>query len=353
MDSSLKAWRLVLLLSAVGVFVTANAYAVPKKPTKTVPTTIDCYDPNTGWGVAPGAIGVSCRATGVGDTAKAVKYYEHYSLNGNDFLDPISSAAQLQVYTDNVLDLVEQIATDYYRERALLEKRTVSAAELAGWKTAVTAVAFQESYLTHYQFDRRTGDLEHRLNILVGDAKCDVPYAKKPDGRFYCPQFKTNADGMRIFGSQGMFQILMSTHASEAKNGLFDMVQNIQYGMSFYYKNWLKVIQNKNPSMASCRSQIIVNGRVNYQKAAQAAYSVYNGGAAKVCRWAGDSPWRRNDEGYLNAITNKPWLNFSSTVDVRETRKVSVRQPNGTVVKRFVFPFDLQCLRDAGVICLL
>lgn len=330
--TSLASWALGLLLS------TAN--------------TIPCYDPNPGWGLGPGAIGMSCRAQGVGDAAKAARYYEQYSLNGNDFVDPATSAEQLHIYADNVLDVLEQMATDFYRERGLLENRTFTPEELQAWIYGVLAVAFQESYLTHFQLDRRTGDNENRLNILVGDGKCAKPYERRPDGRFFCPEFSVNADGMRLYGSQGMYQIMLSTHSSRSTNGFFDMVQNIQYGMGLYYLGWIKVIQGRHAGLDPCRALIFANGAIDYVKAAQASYSVYNGGPSKVCRWSADSPWRRNDEGYLFAVVNKPWYKFASDAATREFRKQVVTLPDGRLSRRFQFPFDLQCLRDAGADCM-
>ncbi len=329
---SFASWALGLLLS------TAN--------------TVSCYEPNPGWGLGPGAIGMSCRATGMGDAAKAARYYENYSLNGDNFVDPVASADQLRTYTDNVLDVLEQMATDFYRERALLENRTYTGEELQGWIDGVIAVAFQESYLTHFQLGRRAGNNESRLNLLVGDGKCAVPYGKRPDGRFYCPQFSVNADGMRLFGSQGMYQIMLSTHSSRSTNGFFDMVQNIQYGMGLFYSGWIKVIQGRHAGMNPCRALIFAGGAVDYAKAAQASYSVYNGGPSKVCRWSADSPWRRNDEGYKNAVETKPWYKFSSDAATRELRKQVVKMPDGSLSLRFQFPFDLQCLRDAGADCM-
>ncbi|MEK6555630.1 MAG: hypothetical protein AABZ31_10345, partial [Bdellovibrionota bacterium] len=319
------------------------------------PNTMPCYEPFFSFAPSPGVIGTSCKATPIGDTKRALAYYEHYVFNFEKYLRSIDPTSYNRIYVDYILDLLEQVATDYYKERAALEKRTVTAAELQGWINAMLAVSYQESLMTHFQFDIRPDTLVDKMQILVGDAKCAKAWEVK-DGKYFCPEYEVNADGKKLYGSVGMFQIMLSVHSGSSKLGFFDIVHNVQYAMSFAYGTWSKIIKGTHKGLDVCRDQIFANKKknigINYVNAARSMYSVYNGGPARVCRWTQDTIWKQNDNGYKYSIENKPWAKIASPPIAREKRKAKVTKPDGSIEMRYVFPFDLKCVRDGRDMCM-
>jgi hypothetical protein len=318
--------------------------------------TMPCYEPFFTFAGSPGVIGTSCKADVIGSSARVMSYYQNYVFDFEKYLRAIEPSYYSRIYVDRVLELLEQIAIDFYNERAALEKRTYTQAELEGWMNAVLAVAYQESLMTHFQLDIRPAPSRaEKIQVLVGDAKCKVKWQVK-DGKYFCPEYDVNADGKRLYSSLGMYQILLSVHSGSSKLGFFDMVHNAQYGMTLAYSAWSKIIKGTHSGLAKCQDKIFGprkgSGNVNYVNAARSMYAVYNGGPSRVCRWTEDTIWKQNDIGYNNSLVNRPWAKIASSKAIRESRKVSVKLPNGKTERRYEFLFDLKCVREGRDLCL-
>lgn len=315
-------------------------------------SSMPCYEPFSTLAALPGLIGTSCQASKIGDSERLIRYYEPFAFPIEEYVNHSQPEDVVRKYMDQILALIEQLATDYYSERAALEGRTYSAAELKGWLTAVLAVAYQESLMTQLQWSQRQDIKKEKLQTLVGDAQCNQKWQVK-DGVYYCPEFKVNPDGKKMYGSIGLFQILVSIHSRNHRMGFYDLVQNINYGVIFSYSIWRKVRNGTHPNLDSCRDQIFTpNKKIDYVNMARSMYSAYNGGSARVCRWTQDTIWKRNDLGYYRQLINKPWESLASSEKAREARKITVKKPDGTIEKRHKFSFDLKCLREGRALCL-
>ena len=164
-------------------------------------------------------------------------------------------------YIDNLVPLIRDAATYYMSTR----NPSASVAEKAAWGNAVLAVAHQETFMTHYRIASDT-----RLKMIRGDAG----------------------------HGHGMMQIDDRWHFAEINNGKgWQIFENVTYALEIFYDGWERA------SSASCVDNLYEQSR--------AAYSVYNGGASKVCRWTNSSDrWAQNDTNYKQKLDDKQWENW-------------------------------------------
>ncbi|MCO5143832.1 MAG: hypothetical protein M9962_12145 [Oligoflexia bacterium] len=166
---------------------------------------------------------------------------------------------------------------DYY----LLQRREkVQEQEKFEWRKAVMALAHQESYWSHYRISK----VDHNLKLMRGDS----------------------------LHGWGLVQIDDRWHSNMIKTAkAWELIGNLLYGLDMYFKFWEKA-----PSQAC-----VTDG--NFQDRARSAYSMYNGGPSKGCRWNDSSDkWAKNDKGFLEKYSETAWMqevpnkNIKSGVDV-------------------------------------
>lgn len=162
----------------------------------------------------------------------------------------------------------------------LQRKPAASGAEQAGWTRAVLAVAAQETWWTHY----RTAS-DGRTKMVRGDSG----------------------------HGHGMMQIDDRWHFAEIQAGKgWQLGQNLAYALELYFAGWERA------ASASC-----VGGAEDWRNRARSAYSQYNGGASKLCRFANpNDTWARNDIGYADKYDQQAWLAYVS--DPNAASKVNI-----------------------------
>lgn len=167
-------------------------------------------------------------------------------------------------YMSDMYPILRDVGTYYLKKR----KPTVSAAELNGFLEGLYTLANKESFWTHY---RNVGD--GVLRYMRGD----------------------NGHG------HGVMQVDDNSHQVALSQGKgVDMVGNMIYGLDIFYKAWV------NSATASC-----VSTASNYKARARSAWSAYNGGSAKLCRWTdARSPYASFDADFLKMYDAKAWQNF-------------------------------------------
>jgi hypothetical protein len=161
-------------------------------------------------------------------------------------------------YIDNLVPLIRD-ASSYY-----LESRNPDATqdEKEAWGDAVLAVAHQESFMTHYRIADDT-----RLKMIRGDAG----------------------------HGHGMMQIDDRWHFTQINEGKgWQIFENVTYALEIFYDAWERA------QSASCVDSLYERSR--------SAYSIYNGGASKACRWTNpNDTWAQNDTNYKNKLDVKEW----------------------------------------------
>lgn len=186
-------------------------------------------------------------------------------------------------FDDNVEDIalererymqeVHAMLRDSVRYYLLARKPDASDEEISAWQQANFAKAHQETFWTHYR-DATDGNLK----MVRGD---------------------------RGHG-HGMVQIDDRWHFPRLEEGKgWHLFENIIYGMELYFDAW------QDAETAPCLSS-----PNNWRDRARAAYSVYNGGPSKICRWTDpNDPWARNDEGFAAKYDSRTWLSYIENVE--------------------------------------
>lgn len=177
----------------------------------------------------------------------------------------------------NELNAVLREAAQYY-----IKKRnpSVSNEELNQWVFGILALASAETFWSHY---RRTTD--RRLKLMRGD-----------------------------FGhGHGLMQVDDRSHFPAINQGIgWNLIANLTYGMDIFYAAWVRA-----------PSQSCVGSATNYTARIRSAWSAYNGGPGKICRWTNpNDPWAKNDQNFLQHMQNKGWLNHISDANLKSTINV-------------------------------
>lgn len=165
-------------------------------------------------------------------------------------------------------------SVEYY---LLARKPSASANEIIAWQRANFAKAHQETFWTHYR-DSTDGNIK----MIRGD-----------------------------YGhGHGMVQIDDRWHFPKLEEGKgWHIFENIIYGMELFYDAW------EDAAVASC-----VSSSDNWRSRARSAYSVYNGGASKICRWTNPNDvWAQNDIGFVNKYDSETWLSYISDTSHQTT----------------------------------
>jgi hypothetical protein len=140
-----------------------------------------------------------------------------------------------------------------------------TSAEKEIWINAVFAIAHQESYWSHYRKNSKG-----KIQMMRGD-----------------------------YGhGHGIFQADDRWHIGAIEDGrAAHIIFNMIYSLDEYYSGW-KNAEKK----CSLKSR-------DFKSIARSAYSAYNGGPSKICRWKNPyDKWARNDKGFLSKFNQKKWL---------------------------------------------
>lgn len=179
-------------------------------------------------------------------------------------------------YMTELNAVIESAARSYLQRR----KPAATEPEVAAFVRAIKTTASGESYWSHY---RRGND--QILRMMRGD-----------------------------FGHGfGMMQVDDRSHRSAILRGVgADLVKNMFYAMDIYFTHWQRW-----PN-ASCFTRLD-----DYYNRTRAAWSAYNGGPSRICRWTNpDDTWARNDRNFRDALDSQPFVRFVS--DPRAPSSVDV-----------------------------
>lgn len=189
----------------------------------------------------------------------------------------INGTTEKKRYLTEVNATLRSAANYYIR----LRKPDVVEAEVEGWEKAVLAVAQQETWWSHYRVPSNK-----RYQYMRGDSG----------------------------HGHGLMQVDDRHHFNAIKEGRgSNLVYNLIYAFDIYYAGW------ESSKKASC-----IKRESDYKARARSAYSAYNGGPSKICRWTNSKDrWAQNDVGFLQKYDKQEWLNLvsdfhaASSVDIK------------------------------------
>ncbi|OKY25173.1 hypothetical protein [Thalassotalea sp. PP2-459] len=183
----------------------------------------------------------------------------------DDYLSQIIFNSESDVVVErrrymNELNAVIKIAAKYYLS---VRKPDASNEEVLAWINAIKTVANQETFWSHYF----RSILDSKTKMMRGD----------------------NGHG------HGMMQIDDRWHFTQINEGKgWQIFENMIYAMEIFYAEW------QNASEATC-----VSSANNWPERTRAAYSAYNGGPTKICRWSNNPAWQ--DDGFLGKFEAESW----------------------------------------------
>lgn len=182
------------------------------------------------------------------------------------FDDTQTRSIEKSRYIDSMVPLIRDASVYYLASR----KSSASEAEKEAWGNAVLAVTHQETFMTHYRLAT-----DNRIKMIRGD-----------------------------YGhGHGMMQVDDRWHFAEINEGKgWQIFENITYALDIFYDGWQKA------SSASCVKNLYDRSR--------SAYSIYNGGSSKVCRWTNPNDrWAQNDKNYKAKLDAKEWQQWVSDLN--------------------------------------
>jgi len=172
-------------------------------------------------------------------------------------------------YMSEVYGLIKDTARYYIVSR----KPEVSEEEILEFIQAAYAIGHQESYWSHYRIPSNK-----RFQYMRGD-----------------------------YGhGHGIFQVDDRWHFTAINQGRgANLILNMVYSLEEYYDAWQRA-----------PSQSCVNGERDWRARARSAYSAYNGGASKICRFTNPKDkWARNDEGFRLKYDDRSWERYVDDLD--------------------------------------
>lgn len=206
----------------------------------------------------------ACDVSAVGDDSHANEVYAPVIFDDN-----VSSKTERNRYMTELYAFVKAAAKYYYLERV----PGATANEIAAWQQAAFTIAHQESFWSHYR--------------LADDAKLKMMRGDYGHGH-------------------GMMQVDDRWHFVAINDSAgWRLIDNLFYALEEYYGGWKKAATESCVSSAS-----------NWRDRSRAAYSYYNGGPSKICRWTNpDDKWARNDTGFADKYDNKQWETYVSDMN--------------------------------------
>ncbi|MBX7231113.1 MAG: hypothetical protein K1X29_03405 [Bdellovibrionales bacterium] len=201
----------------------------------------------------------ACNADSFGEDQTVFTHFGKLLFN-----DQKTTTDERNRYMQELYSVIRDAARYYLKKR----KPQVDGEEMKWWILGIMATASNESYWSHY----RIAD-DGRLKMMRGD-----------------------------YGhGHGLMQVDDRAHFNAVTTGLaWNIIGNITYSMDEFYLNWEKA-----------PSQKCVNGAKDYESRVRSAWSAYNGGPSKLCRWTNpNDKWARNDKNFFNALRSLAWENY-------------------------------------------
>jgi hypothetical protein len=188
------------------------------------------------------------------------------------------------------LSLTHALIRETARYYMLKRKPNVSQEEMTWWLNSAYAIGNQESYWTHYRYGEN-----NKMQYMRGDY----------------------GHGHGIFQVDDRYHFLAVTDGRAA-----NIVMNMIYSLEEYYEAW------EYAPKTSC-----VSSERDYRGRSRSAYSAYNGGLRRICRWTNpDDRWARNDVGYITKFDAKKWKQYITDFDIPS-------------------PVDIACIVESGEDC--
>ncbi len=212
-----------------------------------------------------------------------------------------SLVTERQRYMQAMYPVIRDASERYLRSR----KPDVSARELEAFQRGTFATLRQETFWSHYR-DAQTGAGQpYLLKMMRGDSG----------------------------HGHGMMQVDDRYHFVELQQGKgWNMMQNFTYAIDIYFDAW-------QAAPAACLGGVTLPTGTTadvdeyWRGRARSAWSAYNGGPTKVCRWQNAADVNApKDNGYRDNYDNRLWL-----VDVADLGKAA--------------GIDVACLMDNGPSC--
>lgn len=198
------------------------------------------------------------------------------NFSASIFFDVSERTSERERYMEEVYALIKETAEYFIQTK----KPDVSADEKREFTHAAFAIAHQESYWSHYR------------QALSGHTQ----YMRGDYG---------HGHGIMQVDDRWHFEAITSGKAS-------NIVFNMLYSLEEYYSAW------KRAPLQKC-----VKSETNWVARSRAAYSAYNGGPSRICRFANpNDKWARNDKGFYDKYRNKDWEKYIS--EKREIASVDV-----------------------------
>lgn len=180
------------------------------------------------------------------------------------FGDSLPRSEERRRYITELNALAKDV-TDYYLEK---RKPSASQAEKEAFLLGLRTLMHQETFWSHY---RKTGD--DRVRYMRGD----------------------NGHG------HGLMQVDDRSHQSALLNGKgADLIFNMMYGLDVFFDAWQKA-----------PSQSCVSSSTNWTSRIRSAWSAYNGGPSRICRWVSSSgTFAQFDKDFKAKLDSQSWKNY-------------------------------------------
>jgi hypothetical protein len=193
------------------------------------------------------------------------------------FLDIAARDPERRRYMEEVHAVIRDAAEYYIRKR----KPNVGEDEVKQWVFSILVVAAQETRISHYR--KTTSD---KLKMIRGD----------------------------VGHGHGLMQIDDRSHLPVIDRGIaWNLISNITYGMDVYFAAWERA-----PSQ-SC----VKNAASFWEARTRSAWSAYNGGPSRICRWADpNNAHAAKDKQFYDMYRNRTWRTYIA--DERKPASVDV-----------------------------
>ncbi|MDR7297404.1 hypothetical protein J2X16_002751 [Pelomonas aquatica] len=197
------------------------------------------------------------------------------------------------------------VIRDASQRYLLSRKPAVSARELEAFQRGTYATLRQETFWSHYRDAQLAAGQPYLLKMMRGDSG----------------------------HGHGMMQVDDRYHFVQLQEGKgWNMMQNFTYAIDIYYAAWEAA---PNACLGGVTTPVGTAAEVDayWRSRARSAWSAYNGGPTKVCRWQNAADVNvAKDNGYRDNYDNRLWL-----VDVADLTKAAA--------------IDVACLMDNGPSC--
>ncbi len=190
------------------------------------------------------------------------------------FEDARSRNTERGRYMNELNAVAKEMARFYLQKR----KPQASEAEIQAFTKGLLTLMHQETVWSHF----RVGT-DNRVRYMRGDSG----------------------------HGHGLMQVDDRSHQSALLSGKgVDLAHNMVYGLDIFYDAWQRA-----------PSQSCVSSSSNYTARTRSAWAAYNGGPARICRWANpSSPFAHHDEQFLSKLRNQTFKSWISS----ETHKTDL-----------------------------